>query len=200
MNATDYPSQLSSLHSHVRIIGIMPLKQPKQGRPVSYWRKRGIYTLLWNTGCVSSYLNRMGTEGLTIPFILYVWFLLFIFLSFFPSFSLQKQKCCFIDKNDTPKRIYDWGTSRIQNMGSRNAIHREDSNSWRHSIRSRTNASKKGRWGGVRIRLWTAATDGDIVHPPGDIWTWKLPGSEIGFVLNFVATTSLQIPWYSILK
>jgi hypothetical protein len=119
-----------------------------------------------------------------------------VYFSFiFSSFSLQKQKCCFIDKNDTAKRIYDWGTSRIQNMGSRNAIHREDSNSWRHSIRSRTNASKKWRWGGVRIRFWTAATDGDIFHPP-----WKLPGSEIGFVLNFVATTSPQIPWYSILK
>jgi hypothetical protein len=26
---------------------------------------------------------------------------------------------------------------------------------------------------GVRPHLWTAATNGPIVHPPGDIWTWR---------------------------
>jgi hypothetical protein len=26
---------------------------------------------------------------------------------------------------------------------------------------------------GVRLRLWTAATSGPIVYPPGDIWAWR---------------------------
>jgi len=26
---------------------------------------------------------------------------------------------------------------------------------------------------GVRLRLSTVATNGPIVHPPGDIWAWK---------------------------
>jgi hypothetical protein len=26
---------------------------------------------------------------------------------------------------------------------------------------------------GVRLCLWTAATKGPIVHPPGDIWVWR---------------------------
>jgi hypothetical protein len=29
---------------------------------------------------------------------------------------------------------------------------------------------------GVRLRLWTAATNGPIVHPPGDIWAWENHG------------------------
>jgi hypothetical protein len=29
------------------------------------------------------------------------------------------------------------------------------------------------RVGGVRLRLWTAATNRPVVHPPGDIWAWR---------------------------
>jgi hypothetical protein len=25
----------------------------------------------------------------------------------------------------------------------------------------------------VRLCLWTTATNGPIVHPPGDIWAWR---------------------------
>jgi hypothetical protein len=27
---------------------------------------------------------------------------------------------------------------------------------------------------GVRLCLWTVATDGPTVHPPGDIWAWRV--------------------------
>jgi hypothetical protein len=29
---------------------------------------------------------------------------------------------------------------------------------------------------GVRLWLWTAATNRPIVHPPGDIWAWRTSG------------------------
>jgi hypothetical protein len=32
---------------------------------------------------------------------------------------------------------------------------------------------------GVRLYLWTAATNGPTVHPPGDIWAWENHGEVI---------------------
>jgi hypothetical protein len=32
---------------------------------------------------------------------------------------------------------------------------------------------------GTRLRLWTAATNGPIVHPPGDIWAWRKTVDDI---------------------
>jgi hypothetical protein len=31
----------------------------------------------------------------------------------------------------------------------------------------------------LRLRLWTAATNGPIVLPPGDIWAWRIIWSDI---------------------
>jgi hypothetical protein len=33
-------------------------------------------------------------------------------------------------------------------------------------------AAAISRVDGARLCLWTAATNGSIVHPPGDIWVW----------------------------
>jgi hypothetical protein len=34
-------------------------------------------------------------------------------------------------------------------------------------------ANDDDRVSGVRLRLWTATTNGPIVHPPGDTWVWR---------------------------
>jgi hypothetical protein len=36
-------------------------------------------------------------------------------------------------------------------------------------------------YGGVRLCLRTAATNGPIVHPPGDMWVWRVHGNDAGW-------------------
>jgi hypothetical protein len=32
---------------------------------------------------------------------------------------------------------------------------------------------------GMKLRLWTAVTNGPIVHPPGDVWAWRKTVDDI---------------------
>jgi hypothetical protein len=49
---------------------------------------------------------------------------------------------------------------------------------WPEAILS-TNDDNDERVDGVRLRLWTAATNGPIFHPLGDIWAIQIHGGMI---------------------